>query len=408
MLGLVEETIKAGGAPRTLLAATLLAGLHDLRPSPVGNDLHVNMMVASAMELGDRSSKVDSWLLAIWNADYYKRVKHDQWGLAQRPEVKKSSAAAARKEFHAAMNAWDALRVDRAVIELWRHHRDAGAMFEEIWPYGARCFHAIGHKPVYTSQIARALPAFNRRQQEAALRSLARGLVSGRMVKVYRRSRELVARLPDGWLRGKEQPSRSGEILLGLRSCDSKQAQDLVITAFREGIGPQTVWDGLRLYASELFHQRAHDQAPDRGAVVLPVHAVTEIEALGYAWRAATHDATKRLLVLQAAGWLPDHRVLFARRTGHDTSRPGLDVVARERGQIQIAAELARLTRSVAHRAAEAHQIKYAAALANEVRYVHPRWRPWLVAPAAIYLMAGAESESTRKAMAVLKRAGVS
>lgn len=92
------------------------------------------------------------------------------------------------------------------------------------------------------------------------------------------RARELAPTLPADWLPGLEDPQQSEVLLRRLRDCDPGQAQKLVAAAFRDGLGPATVWDGLRLYASELLHRRPKSAARRHG----PVHGVTEVNAFAY------------------------------------------------------------------------------------------------------------------------------
>jgi hypothetical protein len=319
------------------------------------------------------------------------------------------------------------------------HHHDS--LFELLWPLGARCYVDIGHKIIFCTQVERALQRLGWRYAEPALRSLVHGLlavddsISGSELATFRRSRELATAFPAGWLRGHEDPERSAELLRKLRECDDAGAQRLVVAALREGLGPNTVWDGLRLYAAELFHRRPRTARRRHG----PVHGVTEVNAFAHGWRTTNDETTKRLMILQAAGWLPllrrDLTGFFGAPQG-----PGLDVLGAEldgdartgekmpglgnlleepvpalaRAQLDrqprmAAPFLAELRRFLAHKAVQNHQYKYTAALHEEATRVHPRWASRLLAPAITYLPTAGDpdTEILARSRHALRQAGV-
>src|SRR6185295_9315683 len=102
--------------------------------------------------------------------------------------------------------------------------------------------------------------------------------------------------------------------------------QQLVADAFKSGRGPQTVWDALRLFGAELFARRRGRSAGSGRAALLPVHAVTVTHAFGHAFRKARSDETRRLLVLQAAGWLASLRDDLGTIVGLSADGPAIEV----------------------------------------------------------------------------------
>ncbi len=435
-----SAAIRAGAGPDTLLGAAFLAGVHDVRPRGVGGKLHCVMMVESAFQLAAGGTSQQAWLAALWSLDDFKRsqerdrLEEGDWVLPPRPRVSFASADAARREFAAAMEAWDAERADRAITGLLPHldHRET---FELLWPYAARCYVDIGHKIIFCAQVERALRRIGWRHAEPALRSLVAGLlyrggdISGSETAVFERSRELARKLPDGWLTGREDASASAALARELLGSSPAQAQDLVVDAFLGGLGPATVWDGLRLYACELFHRRPRSAARRHG----PVHGVTEVNAFGHAFRTSSRDATRRLAILQAAGWLPLMRRDLVRFFGplqpfgldtlgavFDSAMPTIAesfeqpspdgaFLRLEQGSEGAAAFMAQMRGHLVRKAFQSHQYKYVAAVEEESALAHPRWRSRLLAPAVTYVPVPSdpETQTFERSMQALRSAGV-
>ncbi len=425
-----------GADTTTLLGAVFLAGVRDIRPWHVGGKLHAVMMVESTFQLAAGLPERDAWLAALWNLDDFKRSQTrdirdsgGDWVLPPRPGTAAASEAAARKEFSAAMAAWDHERADRAIVALIPYH-DRESLFELLWPLAARSFVNIGHKIIYATQIERTLRRIDWKYAEPAVRSLVMALLfqpSGRKTEASLRSRELAEQLPEGWLNGAESPGRSLDLWRDLRRADREGAQDLVVRAFRDGVGPRTVWDALRLRSAEVFSHRA-SSTPRRREALLPVHAVTVTGAFGHAWRASRDDGTRRLMVLQAAAWLADLDAWLEDNDCITAQTRPLDELGAEASAPESMAALfeepaaararafldrqpahaerfvGRLQRNLIYTAVEHHQHKYAAAFAEEASLADPRWRSLLIAPALPYMPASAEpaTELTRRALSTL------
>ena len=175
LFDLAGKAIRSGADWRTLLGAVFLAGIQDIRPRPVGSKLHAVMVVESAFQLAETSSGNGPWLAALWVLDDFKRSQErdrqeGDWELPPRPEVSIASEKEARREFEAAMEAWDAERADRAIVGLYPHHSHE-SLFEILWPFAGRCYVNFGHKIIYAVQIERALRRIGWRYAEPALRS---------------------------------------------------------------------------------------------------------------------------------------------------------------------------------------------------------------------------------------------
>jgi len=432
--------IRAGATPSDILAAVFQAGILDVRPRHVGGKLHAVMVVDSSFQLAESTDRRGAWLLALWNLDDLKRSQEldraeGDWVLPQRPSVSFASEAAARAEFLAAMDAWDEERADRALVGLVPFHRHA-TLFELLWPLAARSYVNIGHKAIFAAQVERVLARIGWASAEPALRSLVYGLLhrpSGPQTEAFDHARELATTLPGTWLSGREDPAESERLLRSLRATSAREAQDQAAGALRAGLGPASVWDALRLWASELFLRRLRSRPAEHREALLPVHAVTVVNALGHAWRSSESDPTRRLLVLQAAGWLallrddlagiaglgPDARAIETLAAAAVDAPATIDDLLREPTPAAAYAFLSHTGATSAFRsalagqlplkAAEHHQHKYAAAVFEESRVAHPRWQPQLLACALPYLPGAGEpdTELAQRSLRVLQQAGV-
>lgn len=134
---------------------------------------------------------------------------------------------------------------------------------------------------------------------------------------------------------------------------------------------------------------------------------MTEFWSLGHAWRATEIERNKRLLLLQAAAWVPEMRDALLVRDAISMEGPGLVSLGaqveevptsldelREAGDPgtarvfldrqpdQAPAYLERLRHQVAAKGVEYHQFKYAVALEDETLPAHRQWVSRLLAPA--------------------------
>ena len=400
------DAIRAGTRWPDLLGAIFLAGVQDIRPGPVGSKLHAVMMVESAFQLAEREGG-DAWLPVLWNLEDLKRAqardrREGDWRLPAAPESGLANEAAARAAFVEAMDAWDVERAERAIVGLCEH-ADLARTSELIWPYAARCFVDIGHKIIHAVQIVRVLHRIGWRHAQPALRALVLALLhgaDGRLTDVYERTRERLAAFPANWLAAGGGPAETEALAHALRGTDAAGAQDVVLAAFEEGLGPETVWGGMRLHASELFHQRP--AAATRRHQ--PVHSVTEVNAFAYTFRATRSEETRRLVTLQAAGWLALLRAAMEERFG-----PNRTVAAATLDGETPRAYGERMVRLLHERAWQDHQYKYAAALLEEYEHLEPVFAERVLAPAQSYLPSADDALSSvhERSLEALRRAGV-
>lgn len=432
------KAIQSGADHKTLLTAVFVAGVLEIRPRPVGSKLHAVMMVESAFQLAETGSKRDAFRSALWSLHDFKRyqqrdVDEGDWVMPKSPGLSRQTNGTARRELLAAMDAWDAERADRALVGLLRR-TSPNEVIELLRPYMARSFVDFGHKIIFGVQVERVLRRVNWRHAEPALRSLVNGLAypgsDAPDTESFDRAMELALSFPAGWDSGHEDARQSESVLKRLRTCDCGEAQRLVVTALQEGIGPRTIWDGLRLYASELFLRRP----PSSTRRHLPVHPVTEVNAFAYAYRSTTNDTTRRLLILQAAGWLPLWRPALANRFGAFADRSGIDALGQaepvespdidatfaqrspdaarvflDNSTAQQEKYLAQLRAFLLQKAWQDHQFKYLAAIHEESKLADSRWRSRILAPAITYLPTAVDhdTEVSKRAERALRKAGV-
>lgn len=439
-LAVAAQAVRAGADLRALLTAIFQAGVYDVRPRHVGGKLHAVMIVESIFRLAAATDRRSAWLLAFWSLDDFKRSQEldrqeGDWVLPPRPRVSFPGEPAARREFLAAMEAWDDARADRALVGLLPGHT-LDSVFEILWPLAARSYVNIGHKMIYAAQTRRVLQRMGWGTAEPALRSLVYALLhqpAGREMEDFEHSREMTGALPERWAEGPEDPAQGRKILRELRDLDPRAAQRRVVAALQEGVAAATVWQALRAWASELFLRRLKSQPANDRAALLPVHAVTVVNALGYAWRTTHSESTRRLLILQGAGWLPRLRDDLGAIVGLGPPNRTIDELGRGlpegaerpedllqeptpdtmrvrlRDEARRSAYQAELIAHLARKAVEDHQHKYAAAVFEESQLVDASWAPYLLACAVPYLPGRAESETelSRRSLHALEKAGV-
>jgi hypothetical protein len=422
------RSLAEGATHQDVLAAVFLAGVEDIRPLPVGNVLHTVMMVESVCVLTEGADAATAALAALWALDDFKNgqaqdERRGDWQLGPaprplpRPEV----------ELRRALEAFDPERAERAVVGLVA---EAGVSrcVEVLWPFAARSLRDAGHSIIHAAQVDRAIRRFDAACALPALRSVVVGLATdaeGDHTTAYARSRALAERLPAGWETGRASTDASVELLRALRGRTPEASQDVVFEAYRSGLGPQAVWDGLRLHAAELMLLR-----PSRRSV-FPVHTLTEMEALGHVFARAREESTRRIVALQAGAWLATVRDAVVRNNGPYDAGPGIDapsgaptaitvgdaaesrlpgrVRAALTGEAAAAEYVRRLRDDLIPRADQNHQYKLLAAVVEESRRVDPRLRAQVLSTAIDYVPAAAEpaTDVHRRSRSALERAGV-
>jgi hypothetical protein len=320
LLEAAVERIRKGTSYQQLLGAVLLAGVRGIKPRPVGFQFHAVLVINSANLASLAAADKDRWLPLLWALDNFKdsqatnKEKNHGWVMAPVEEGKLPPAAQAKKRFIEAMDNWDEDGTDQAIVPLVRS-AGAAEVIELFWRYGARDFRDIGHKAIYVANSWRALQTIGWRHAEPVMRSLAFALLQHEgdnpakrdadADRPWRENLKRAAKIREGWQKGKITPIAVSDILAVERSGTPAEASAKVVELLNKGVDPSSIWDGLFLTAGELLMRQ-----PGIGGL----HCVTTANALHFAFQASGNDETRRMLMLQAAAFLPMFRQFMGGR----------------------------------------------------------------------------------------------
>ncbi len=409
ILEVAVEHLHKGLSYRDLLAGLFLAGIRNVKPRPVGFKFHTVLVIHSAHILGQTAAVEDRLLPLFWALDNFKNsqaqdIKEGDWTLGRVDEAKVPNPSKAKGAFTSAMEAWDVDAADVAVAGLCRS-AGAAEVMEPFWRYAVRDQRDIGHKAIFAAQSWRTLQAIGWQHAEPVLRSLAFGLLDLQgdaklePVGPYEANLKYAKRIRDHWQVGKLDSGATRSLLDTLRTASSVEASEAVFNALNEGIAPESLWDAVVLAGGELLL---------RSPGILAIHSVTAINALHYIFGASGNDQTRRLALLQAAGWIPMYRdrIKATSTVKLDALEPGsLDSKGDEgltevfatiaKGRPEAAAKalaylkeggspdaiFAMARKLIFQKGRDSHDYKYAVAAWEEFTLTaDPRWQPNLAA----------------------------
>lgn len=323
--------IQAGLTYEQLLGALAEAAARQVRPYPhVGFKYHA-FMVLHAIDRSTRHGDGDErWLPILWAADAFKGAQAQErarggWVLPEAAAPAATPHSVQRDPqgaLHQALAQWDAEAADAALVALLRQHPPEQVL-NQLWRYGARDFRAIGHKAITVANCARLLPIVPAERAQPMLRSLVLALLNHRgepnpataglaADEPWRRNQARVERI------GRPQPVDADteaalpDLLAVLRDGSADEAGADATAALGRGVSERTLWGAVFAAAGELMLR-------DPG--IIAVHANTTGDALFLGARRTGDDATRRLLLLQAAAFLP----LFRDLVGGGGDAPRLD-----------------------------------------------------------------------------------
>jgi hypothetical protein len=338
-------------------------------------------------------------------------------------EDKLPPAHQAKQRFTEAMDNWDEEGADRAVAAL---ARTAGAneVFELFCRYGARDFRDIGHKAIYVANSYRTLQTVGWRHAEPVLRSLAYALLEHREKgnpakqdrEADRPGREAAKRVAAmGHLdrATKDDPKAGAELLETLRGASWADGAEKVVELCRRGVHPRCVWDGLFLTAGELLMRQPG---------IVGLHCCTTVNALHYAYQTTDNDETRRLMMLQAAAFLPMFREAMTGRGKladrkldalpkaekpadieeifHDVSRDRMEA-ARKTLQLldadprSVQPLMTAARRLVFSKGNDSHDYKFSSAALEDFYHLTPAWRTRYAA-ASMFNLRGADDRNNQ------------
>lgn len=304
------ERIKSGLSYNDLMAAIFLAGIRNVRPHPVGFKFHTVLSLHSAHVIARTSAPADQLYPLFWALDTFKGsqaadVREGDWTLSKVDETRVPTPDRAKAALAEALEAWDEEASNLAAAGLCRVAGAAETM-ETFWRYGLRDQRDIGHKAIFAMQCWRTLQTIGWQHAEPVLRSLASGILDRRdddrskePVGPYRANVELAKTIRPDWMIGKQDSAATVELLGALRQASPEAASAEAAKLLNAGIDPGTLWDAINLSAHEILMRKP---------AILAIHAVTSANALHYCYQTSGDDTTRRLALLQAAGWMPLYR----------------------------------------------------------------------------------------------------
>jgi hypothetical protein len=320
---LLEEVgarIKNGLAYRDVLTALLLAGVRNVQPRPtVGFKFHAVLVVNSAHLAALAGPDRERWLPLFWAMDNFKSSqaqtqKESGWRMTAVDEAKLPSCEKAREAFVTAMDNWDEEGAGLAAAALARFY-GPGELFDLYARYGCRDFRDIGHKAIYVANSFRALEVIGWQHAEPVLRSLAYALLQhegdnpakrdAEPDRCGRRNLELTRKIKHDLHVNDTNSKAASELLIASRTAPEVELCQEVVNALNGGSGAQAVWDGLYLAGGELLMRQP-------GIVAL--HSLTSLNALHYAYQRTVDEGTRKLLLLQAAAFVPLFREAMTSR----------------------------------------------------------------------------------------------
>jgi hypothetical protein len=320
VLEAVVARIREGTGYQQLLGAVFLAGVRGIKPRPVGFQFHAVLVINSAHLASLASTDRERWLPLLWAVDTFKASqktnaeKNAGWLLPPVDEAKLPPSTKAKDRFTEAMDRWDEQGADEAIAALVR---SAGAqeVIELFFRYGARDFRDIGHKIIYVCNSWRCLQDIGWRHAEPVVRSLAFALLQhdggnpaegdDEADRPWRENLKRAGHIRRDWQTGKTSPDAAKDLLAALRTTSPADACDKVVELLNNGVDPSSVWDALLLRAGELIMQQPG---------IVGIHCVTSTNALHYAYTASGNDETRRMMMLQAAAFLPLFRKFMGGR----------------------------------------------------------------------------------------------
>jgi hypothetical protein len=318
----IAAEVRRGVSYEQLLSAVFLAGVRGIQPRPVGFKFHAVLVINSAHLASLRAPDRERWLPLFWAIDNFKssqaRNKSEgDWRMAPVEDSKLPPPHQAKQRCIEAMDNWDEEGADRAITTLARMG-SAADVYELFWRYGCRDFRDICHKAIYAANSWRTLQAIGWRHAEPVIRSLAYAILDrGRddnpakhdydADRPFRENQKRLADIGPLWKNERTVSAEAAaDLLATLRTATPTDGSARVVELLKKGIHPDSVWDGLFLMAGELMMRQPRQ--------IVPIHAVTSTNALHFAYQTSASDETRRLLMLQAAAFLPMFRQAMAGR----------------------------------------------------------------------------------------------
>jgi hypothetical protein len=423
VLQAVATRIRNGTSYQELLAALMLAGVRGIQPRPVGFKFHAVLVVNSAHLASLAAHDRDRWLPLFWSVDNFKQSQatnreQGDWRMSPVAEAQLPATAHAERRFKEAMDNWDEEGADAAVAS-WGRNAGANAIYEAFWRYGARDFRSIGHKAIFVANSYRTLQTIGWRHAEPILRSLAYALLfhdggnpaqgDDAADRPWRDNLRRQTRIRADWQRGQISREATTEMLAALRTADAADASEAVVAKLNANVDPASLWDAVLLGAGECLMQQPG---------IVGLHVVTTMNALYFAYQNSANDETRRLMLLQAAAFIPMFRGAMRGRgqvrnelrldtlapvqpmqTGPqaveevfaDVSRDKMAAAQKALALLQadrrhVEPLLASARRLIFTKGSDSHDYKFSSAALEDYFHVTPAWRDRFLASSMFWL----------------------
>lgn len=311
--------IHAGLEDQALLGAITDAAARAVSPYPVvGFKYHAFMMLHAVQRTVTQGRDEDRWPSLLWAADVLKasqatEARQTGWRMDPIDPDRVPTRAQAEDAFVSAMERWDPEAADRAIVGLYRAVPKE-RLFDLLFRHAARDFRSIGHKTITAINCHRLLHTLGWSDAEPLLRSLTYALQNHAdepnpahndlaADRPWRENLALAEDLPSNRQSGTPTPAAIPDLLATFREGSATDTSRATAAALRQGVDPQTLWTAIILAAGELLLRRPG---------IIAIHANTTAEALHQGYRRSRDDQTRKLLMLQAAAFMP----LFRDRLG--------------------------------------------------------------------------------------------
>ncbi len=411
---LLEELgarVRNGLSYREVVAALLLAGIRNVQPRPsVGFKFHAVLVVHSAHLASLASPASERWLPIFWALDNFKSaqardVQEGDWTMAAVKEDTVPGPDRARQAFIDAMDRWDPAAADVAAAGVARHLPPKAAL-DLFARYGARDFRSIGHKAIYVAGAWRLFETIGAQHTEPILRSLTYALMAHEgsdptngdalADRPVRRNKELLKEIRA--VGDKVDAGATKEMLAALREGSWEDGSGKAVDLLNRGIAPQSIWDAVLAGSGELLMRQPGIPA---------LHAVTTSNAMRWAFHAVEDGRTRRLLLLQAASFVPMFRRgeakvlkldeleaadapasvegIFA-DVGRDNLAAARKVLAYAKGPERAKEVMDAARRLVFLKGTDSHDYKFASAVLEDYAAVSPEWRDRFLASSVFWL----------------------
>ncbi len=410
LLEQVAQKIQSGTTYREVLAALLYAGVRNVQPRPsVGFKFHCVLVVNSCHLASLAGPDEDRWLPIFWAIDYFKDSQADEarrsgWHLQAVNESQVPTKEKARQAFIEAMESWDVEQADVATAAIVRHlpRKDVFNLFAQ---YAARDFRSIGHKAIYLANGWRTLDAIGWENAEPVLRSLTFALLNHQGESnpsdnqhaadlAWRVNEPRATELGEDWNKGQLDDKFTRELIQEGRTAAPANISELVASAMLNGVGPQSVWDGVFMSAMELLMRQPG---------IVGLHGLTTANAVRFIYDNTDDELLKRKLLLQASSFNPYFRESAKGRgqlspMNYDTweekatdEKPDVESIIAEISSNKLDASMLvrkylsqggapaplidEARRQIFLRGRNAHDYKYSSAVLEDFSHLSPTWR---------------------------------